>query len=112
MKMVKEAITEYQVEKVYQKSVFEGKGAAYYSLVSVTPRTGRTHQIRVHLASISHPIVGDTLYGPKVNGLGLTRHFLHAESIEFATPDGNRVKLEAELPPELQKVIKSLESGR
>ncbi len=112
MKMVKEAVTEYEVVKVYQKSVLEGRGATYYSLVRVTPRTGRTHQIRVHLASIGHPIVGDTLYGPKANGLGLERQFLHAESIEFSTPDGNRVRLEAELPPELQKVIDALEAER
>jgi 23S rRNA pseudouridine1911/1915/1917 synthase len=112
MKMVKEALTEYEAKKVYQRIVLDGKGAIYYTLVHVTPRTGRTHQIRVHLASIQHPIVGDTMYGPKVNGLGLTRQFLHAESIEFATPDGNRVKLEAELPPELQTILDKLDTGK
>lgn len=112
MKMVKEALTEYVATKIYQRSVFDGKGAAYYTLVHVTPRTGRTHQIRVHLASIGHSIVGDTLYGPSANGLGLHRQFLHAESIEFATPDGNRVKLEAGLPKELESVLEHLERGK
>lgn len=110
MKMIKDAVTDYKVAKVYQQSVLGGRGAVYYSLLHVTPHTGRTHQIRVHLASIGHPIVGDTLYGPKANNLGLERHFLHAESIEFSTPDGNRLKLEAELPMELQKALKILES--
>lgn len=110
MKMIKEAVTDYKAAKIYQQSVFNGKGAVYYTLVHVTPHTGRTHQIRVHLASIGHPIVGDTLYGQKTNSFGLNRHFLHAESIEFGTPDGNRIKLEAELPPELQKVLHTLET--
>lgn len=109
MKMVKDAVTDYKTVKVYQQSVLGGKGAVYYSLLHITPHTGRTHQIRVHLASIGHPIVGDTLYGPKTNSFGLDRHFLHAESIEFGTPDGNRIKLEADLSPELHKVLKSLE---
>ncbi|MFA6407318.1 MAG: RluA family pseudouridine synthase [Candidatus Paceibacterota bacterium] len=108
MKMVKEAITEYKVRKMYQKEGFGGR-AIYYSLVDVTPKTGRTHQIRVHLASIGHSIVGDALYGQKINSLGLARQFLHAESIEFSTPDGNRVKLEAELPKELRDVLEALE---
>lgn len=108
MKMVKEAVTDYKVVKIYQQSVLQGKGATYYTLVHVTPHTGRTHQIRVHLASIGHAIVGDTLYGQKTNSFGLDRHFLHAESLEFSTPDGNRVKLEAELPAELQKVLTTL----
>ncbi|MCX6788600.1 MAG: RluA family pseudouridine synthase [Candidatus Jorgensenbacteria bacterium] len=109
MKMVKDAVTEYKAVKIYQQSVLDGRGAVYYTLIHVTPHTGRTHQIRVHLASIGHPIVGDTLYGPKTNSFGLNRHFLHADSIEFGTPDGNRIKLEAELSPELQKVLDSLE---
>jgi 23S rRNA pseudouridine1911/1915/1917 synthase len=108
MKMVKDAVTEYRVEKAYQKEGF-GNRAVYYSLVEVMPKTGRTHQIRVHLASIGHPIVGDTLYGAKTNPLGLTRQFLHAEAIEFSTPQGNRLRIEAELPEELQAALTVLE---
>lgn len=98
MKMVKEALTEYRAVKLFQKGT--------YTLLRVSPKTGKTHQIRVHLASIGHPIVGDMLYGKKKeNPFGLTRQFLHAESIEFTTPDGSRVHLEAELPPDLEEAF-------
>ena len=94
----KVAITEYKVLK-YLKN---------FSLVEASPRTGRTHQIRVHLASIGHPIIGDSLYGPKDNPLGLKRQFLHAESLEFSSKNGERIKIEAELPDDLKNVIKQL----
>ncbi len=98
MKMVKEAVTEYRAVKLFQKGA--------YTLLRVSPKTGKTHQIRVHLASIGHPIVGDMLYGRKKdNFLGLTRQFLHAESIEFTAPDGSRVHLEAELPSDLEEAL-------
>ncbi|KKU92015.1 MAG: Pseudouridine synthase [Parcubacteria group bacterium GW2011_GWA1_48_11b] len=63
--------------------------------------TGRTHQIRVHLASIGHPIVGDNLYGKKPAPAGLSRMFLHAESLELTLPTGSRLRISADLPPEL-----------
>lgn len=94
-KMIKEAITEYKVKKYLEIKEEQ------FALVELFPKTGRTHQIRVHLASIGHPIIGDPLYGPKKNPLGTTRQFLHAESIEFSSEDGKRVKLEAELPEEI-----------
>ena len=107
MKMVKEAITDYRAKKIF---VSEAMGrAVYYTLLEVIPRTGRTHQIRVHFAAMGHPIVGDTMYGPKGNALGLTRHFLHAESLEFSTPDGKRVRIEADLPDDLKKALEKLE---
>lgn len=90
-KMVKEAKTVYRV-----KRYFDG-----FTLLEVEPLTGRTHQIRVHLASIGHPIAGDTLYTKRLAPNGLTRMFLHAESIELTLPSGARIKLSAELPPEL-----------
>lgn len=102
MKMVKEAVTEYKVLGVYK---YNGES---FSLLRVFPKTGRTHQIRVHFTSIGHPIVGDPLYGPKKNPFGLTRQFLHAESIEFAKEDGRRIRIEAELPSELDVVLKEL----
>ena len=80
----------------------------YFSLVEVSPKTGRTHQIRVHLASIGHPIVGDSLYGPKENPFRLKRQFLHAESLEFSLENGQRIKIEAELPDDLRNVIEKL----
>jgi 23S rRNA pseudouridine1911/1915/1917 synthase len=95
-KMVKEAVTEYQVER----------SIGDYSLLKVKPLTGRTHQIRVHLASIGHPIVGDRLYGSK--NKTTVRHMLHAESLEVTTPDGGRINVAAEPPQDFQDAITSL----
>jgi 23S rRNA pseudouridine1911/1915/1917 synthase len=103
-----------------------------FTLVKVRIETGRTHQIRVHMASIGHPVVGDTLYGgagqltdqvaaqaaqsksarrkshPEVLRLG--RNFLHAASLEFPHPvTGKMLKLEAPLPEELEAFVKKLE---
>ena len=98
-KMVKEAITDYQVKKYFDK----------YSLLEIYPRTGRTHQIRVHLNSINHPIVGDRLYGKNPLPAGLARQFLHAASIELNLPDNGKIKLEASLPTDLELFLKSVE---
>lgn len=108
-KMTKEAITEYEVLKTFER-VNEKGNTKYFSFMKVSPKTGRTHQIRVHLASIGHPIVGDTMYGPKENPFGLSRQFLHAEAIEFNIDEKNKIKIEAELPRDLQSVLKSLET--
>ncbi len=89
-KMAKEAVTEYKV--------LAG------SLLEVKPKTGRTHQIRVHLASIGHPIVGDPIYGKKPS-VKNQRLMLHAASIEFTAPDGKRMRLEAEPPPEFHAQV-------
>lgn len=71
-----------------------------YTYVQVKIGTGRTHQIRVHMASIGHPVAGDTLYGAADAGRG--RFFLHAWRIRFTSPSGGHViELEAPLPPEL-----------
>jgi 23S rRNA pseudouridine1911/1915/1917 synthase len=88
-----------------------------FALVSVRIETGRTHQIRVHLASIGHPVVGDTLYGapakipalgprkksdPEPETIALDRNFLHAADLEFAHPTtGKQLSLKAPLPEEL-----------
>ncbi len=103
----KEAITEYRVIKSIKYKVSSIKEEVF-SLVEVMPKTGRTHQIRVHLASIGHSIVGDSLYGRKVNPFGLNRQFLHAESLEFNLTSGSRIKIEADLPEDLKNVIKKL----
>jgi 23S rRNA pseudouridine1911/1915/1917 synthase len=103
-----------------------------FTLVRVRIETGRTHQIRVHMASLGHPVVGDTLYGgagqltdqvaaqaaqskaarrkaePEVLRLG--RNFLHAANLEFTHPvTGKLLKLEAPLPEELEQFLKKLE---
>jgi 23S rRNA pseudouridine1911/1915/1917 synthase len=100
-----------------------------FTLVRVQIETGRTHQIRVHLASLGHPVVGDTLYGgagqqrdqvvlsagkknrePEVLRLG--RNFLHAAKLEFTHPITRKpIQLEAPLPPELAGYLERLESG-
>jgi len=83
------------------------KGLPAMSLLEVTIKTGRTHQIRVHLASQGHPIVGDDKYGDfelnkRLPKQGLKRMFLHAWRLQFDHPaSGERLTLHAELPPEL-----------
>jgi 23S rRNA pseudouridine1911/1915/1917 synthase len=84
------------------------------SLLEIEMETGVTHQIRVHLASIGHPIVGDKLYGGNnQKELKLERQFLHAYSLEFLHP-GNRqiVKIQSELPVELKDVLSCLKPVR
>ena len=77
------------------------------SYIDVRPKTGRTHQIRVHFASVGHPIVGDVTYGrgdPR-----LVRHFLHAAYLEFEHPaTGKRQEIESPLPAELQAFLAEL----
>mgnify|MGYP001617786967 CR=1 FL=1 len=99
-KMVKDAVTDYEVIKTF------AIGGVQASLVRVSPRTGRTHQIRVHMASLGCPVVGDTLYGPKKQSVKISRQFLHADSIEFSTPRGNRLTISADMPEELAVLIK------
>jgi 23S rRNA pseudouridine1911/1915/1917 synthase len=85
---------------------------AGYTLLEVRIGTGRTHQIRVHLASIGHPVVGDRLYGAPAQPPGrpaLDRYFLHAASITFAQPrSGETIELSVPLPPELDQWMQGL----
>ena len=85
---------------------------AGFTLLQVKIGTGRTHQIRVHLSSLGHPVAGDTLYGAplKVPGLPpLGRYFLHAHRIRFHRPsDGERVEVVSQLAPELQEWLDKL----
>jgi 23S rRNA pseudouridine1911/1915/1917 synthase len=81
-------------------------------LIEATLETGRTHQVRVHLASLHHPLVGDRTYGadPTLAArLGVPRPFLHAWRLAFAHPDdGHRVELTEPLPGDLQAVLDRL----
>jgi 23S rRNA pseudouridine1911/1915/1917 synthase len=82
------------------------------TLLELSIETGRTHQIRVHLAFIGHPILGDQLYGkPRRTDFQLGRQFLHACALAFRLPDGARLKLEAPLPNDLQSVLEQLRVG-
>ena len=77
------------------------------SLIDVRPKTGRTHQIRVHFASIGHPIIGDETYGRADSRID--RHFLHAAYLEFEHPaTGVRQEVESPLPQDLQALLDGL----
>jgi len=96
----KNAYTEYKVVKFYNG----------YTLLEIRPKTGRQHQIRVHLASINHPIACDKLYGRKALKCpaGLNRHFLHATYLRFRLKSA-LMEFESELPPDLSEALKSLD---
>lgn len=93
------AVTDYEVIKEFPN----------FSLLQVRPQTGRTHQIRVHLKSIGHPIVCDTIYGTKksICPPELGRLFLHAKKLEFKNIDGQNMVLEVDPPAELTNFLKS-----
>lgn len=93
-KMVKPAITGYKVIKECKEA---------YSLLEVKPKTGRTHQIRVHLASIGHPIVGDRMYGKKTQPAFAHRLMLHALSLVFSDDRGNRFEFDAAPPRDFKE---------
>lgn len=78
-----------------------------HTLLQLEPHTGRTHQLRVHMAYLGHPIVGDIMYGSKTTRFG--RIFLHAAELELTLPSKQRQKWHAPLPPELQKFLDSLQ---
>jgi len=100
----REAVTEYHV--LEQASHETGPAAGDYTLVEAGPRTGRTHQLRVHFASIGHPVVGDPIYGRRKTHLPVSRQFLHAWRLGFKHPGtGQRINLESPLPPELSSVL-------
>lgn len=93
----KRAITHYKVEKEFQD----------FSLVRLKLDTGRTHQIRVHMSYIGHPLLGDNLYGKDIqDNKGLTRAALHACHLEFEQPiTGEKLSFEAQLPEDMQNAI-------
>ncbi len=79
-----------------------------HSLLEVKIGTGRTHQIRVHLSSLGHPILGDRVYGARGTELLTDRFFLHAARLAFRSPGtGERITVEAPMPPELTAIIES-----
>jgi 23S rRNA pseudouridine1911/1915/1917 synthase len=93
----KPAETTYKVEKSYSG----------HDLLTLQPRTGRTHQLRVHLSYLGHPIVGDEVYGQPDKRLG--RMFLHASQLELTLPNHERKMFSAPLPPELKNYLTALE---
>ena len=85
------------------------------TLVEARPRTGRTHQIRVHLSAIGHPVLGDRAYGgagQDATRLGLSRPFLHSWRIAFDHPvSGERIEVEDPLPPDLENALRLARAG-
>lgn len=95
----REAITTYRVLEYFER----------HSLVQAEPKTGRTHQIRVHLAFIHHPVAGDRVYGYRKQRLPLKRHFLHAQHIRFRHPQsGQVVEFHDDLPADLANLLARL----
>lgn len=101
LKDKKEAITEYSTVKNFRD----------FTLLEVSPHTGRTHQIRVHLKSIGNPIAGDPLYGRKNSNRPKQpeRLFLHAYKLQFVSLDGKALSFETDIPDDLQKFLNELE---
>jgi len=95
----REAQTTYRVVEYF----------ADHTLLEVRPYTGRTHQVRVHLAWLGYPVVGDRVYGRRRQRLLQSRHFLHAAQLRFTHPTaGEEMDLKAPLPPELSAVLRQL----
>ena len=94
----REAVTHFEVEELFPR----------HALLRVSLETGRTHQIRVHLAAIDLPVAGDPLYG-RAGDLGLERQFLHAARLAFPHPmTGEPVEVASELPPDLARALATL----
>ena len=82
---------------------------ADHTLLEVRPHTGRTHQVRVHLAWLGYAVVGDAVYGHRRQRLLQGRHFLHAARLHFTHPTtGEEVEFKAPLPPKLANVLERL----
>lgn len=94
-KSTRAASTSYSIKKTFNENC---------TLLEVVPKTGRTHQIRVHLAAIGHPIIGDLFYGAKKSPLH--RQFLHAFFLQFKKIDDTIMTFEAPLTEELEKFLK------
>ncbi|HWA32081.1 MAG TPA: RluA family pseudouridine synthase [Candidatus Paceibacterota bacterium] len=95
---LKQAVTEY---KVLKRLEAPAPSLDKFSYLEVRPKTGRTHQIRVHMKYLNHPVAGDALYNPKDKNW--PRMMLHAKSIEFKTPSGKTAKIESPLPKEFKE---------
>ena len=101
-KMPKEAVTEYKVLERFENA----------ALLEVHPKTGRTHQVRIHLASINHPVFGDPLYSSKTSKKifipQLERQMLHAYEIELETRKGRKIRIKADEQEDFLSVLQYL----
>ena len=109
---MREAVTNITVLKRFGDREYEGKGSTEegtFSFVEARPKTGRTHQIRVHLRSINHPIVSDSLYASsRDEALGFTRLALHARALFLTLPSGEEKSVEAPYPSDFQKALEDI----
>ena len=95
----KEAITHFKVLQRFDE----------FTLLEIKIDTGRTHQIRVHMSEIKHPVVGDMVYSNGKNPFGVQGQMLHAKSIEFTHPSsGNNMKIEAPLPDYFENILEDI----
>jgi 23S rRNA pseudouridine1911/1915/1917 synthase len=105
---MREAITQYRV-----LSRFFDKRGNKFTYMELHPKTGRTHQLRVHMKYLNHPIVCDALYNPdNPYPKGISRMALHAKSIEFTNLKGDKVKVESKVPEEFGKLQKQVSCVR
>lgn len=99
----RDAITDYEVLERFGK----------YTFVRCKLRTGRTHQIRVHMEYLGYPLVGDPKYSPMKTPFGIKGQALHSHTLEFTHPrTGERMKFEAPLPEDMHKIITRLHNGQ
>lgn len=99
----RDAITDYEVLERFGK----------YTLVRCKLRTGRTHQIRVHMEYLGYPLVGDPKYSPMKTPFGIKGQALHSHTLEFTHPrTGERMEFEAPLPEDMHKIITRLHNGQ
>lgn len=99
----RDSITDYEVLERFGK----------YTLVRCKLRTGRTHQIRVHMEYLGYPLVGDPKYSPMKTPFGIKGQALHSHTLEFTHPrTGERMKFEAPLPEDMHKIITRLHNGQ
>ena len=95
---IRDAVTHFVVKK----------RSGGFSFLEIRPKTGRTHQIRVHLKAVGHPVVGDTLYAPKrLSALGFNRPALHAASVEFENLEHKKISVTAPLPEDFRNALKN-----
>lgn len=123
---LREAVTEYRVLKRFEAPCFKNfsgsslkgshvnknlKNMAPFSYLEIRPKTGRTHQIRVHMKYLNHPVVCDSLYNPdNPCPKGISRVALHAKSIEFKNLKGETIKVESIIPKEFKEACPVLNS--
>lgn len=99
----RQAITEYEVVERFGK----------YTIVRCKLKTGRTHQIRVHMEYLGYPLVGDPKYSPMKTPFSINGQALHSQTLEFTHPrTGERMRFEAALPEDMQKIVTRLRLGQ